>query len=444
MALSVGRQSVRSALLLRQNRWFVWLVKSAFAIGEQGMIAGSNFLLNVLVARWLTPEEYGGYAVAFAIYILFISFYQALVLEPMSVLSASLDEQRFRAYLGSMLRVQGRLSGVLIAFLMLVVLGVFTIHGHNYLAWTLIALLLSLPAILLFFFLRVACYVRHRPQDATQGAFIYSCVMLAGLVVIRHWFEISGSMVFIAMGVSAVAVSCLLLKRLRPIFRSDLSDKEQWIEHWQFGRWELSAVGFNWISQNISYTLTAGFLGMAQVGAIKAIMTLFLPLTQSMSALRRLLLPHLASTSDRNGNRGAVNSVWTIVVIYLLGALVYGIAVSVAAKPLFRLLYGGKFMEYSYLVSWAAVAPLFGLPGHVIDMGLRAIRSPKSIFVASCLSAVACICITVPLTWAFTIRGAIASIVISSAILLVIITVIFRRKSRISVEEEVESAPLSA
>jgi len=155
VALSVGRQSVRSALLLRQNRWFVWLVKSAFAIGEQGMIAGSNFLLNVLVARWLTPEEYGGYAVAFAIYILFISFYQALVLEPMSVLSASLDEQRFRAYLGSMLRVQGRLSGVLIAFLMLVVLGVFTIHGHNYLAWTLIALLLSLPPILLFFFLRV-------------------------------------------------------------------------------------------------------------------------------------------------------------------------------------------------------------------------------------------------------------------------------------------------
>jgi O-antigen/teichoic acid export membrane protein len=251
-------------------------------------------------------------------------------------------------------------------------------------------------------------------------------------------------MVFIAMGVSAVAVSCLLLKRLRPIFQSDLSDKEQWIEHWQFGRWELSAVGFNWISQNISYTLTAGFLGMAQVGAVKAIMTLFLPLTQSMSALRRLLLPHLASTSDRNGNRGAVNSVWTIVAIYLLGALVYGIAVSVAAKPLFRLLYGGKFMEYSYLVSWAAVAPLFGLPGHVIDMGLRAIRSPKSIFVASCLSAVACICITVPLTWAFTIRGAIASIVISSAILLVIITVIFRRKSRMPLEEEVESAPLSA
>lgn len=443
MALTADRHSETSAPLLRQNGWLGWAVKSAFAIVEQAMIAGSNFLLNVLVARWLTAEQYGAYAVAFAVYMLLISFYQALVLEPMSVLSASLDEERFRAYLGSMLRVQARISSVLVALLGLFVLGVFTIHGHNYLGWTLLALVISIPTILLFFFLRIACYVRHRPQQATQGAFIYTCVMLLGLVVIRHWFEISGAMVFLAMGVTAAVVSGLLLKRLRPTFRSAVSDRDEWIEHWRFGRWELSKVGFDWLSQNISYTLTAGFLGMAEVGAVKAIMTLFLPLTQSMAALRRLLLPHLASVSDRNGHRGTANSVWNIILLYVAGALVYGVFVSVAAKPLFQLLYGGKFMEYAYLVPWAAVASLFGLPAHVIDMGLRAIRSPKSIFVSSCLSAIACVCITVPLTWAFTIRGAIASIIISSAILLVIITAIFRRKSRINFETEAKSVPVS-
>ena len=443
MALTADQQSASSGLLLKQNGWFAWLVKSVCAIGEQGMIAGSNFLLNVLVARWLTPEQYGAYAIAFAVYILLISLYQALILEPMSVLSASLDEQHFRSYLGSLLRVQARIASILVIFLALVVLGVFAIHGHTYLAWTLLALLVSLPAILLFFFLRLACYIRHRPQHATQGAFIYTCVMLLGLVAIRHWFEISGSIVFIGMGASGVVVSCLLLKRLRPNFRSTLSDREQWTEHWRFGRWELSKVGFDWLSQNISYTLTAGFLGMAEVGAIKAIMTLFLPLTQSMAALRRLLLPHLASVSDRDGHRGAVTSVWNIAVIYVLGALVYSILVSLAAKPLFQLLYGGKFMEFAYLVPWAGVASLFGLPAHVIDMGLRAIRSPKSIFVSSCLSAIACVCVTVPLTWAFTIRGAIGSIAISSAILLAIITIIFRRKSRAPFERKPESVVIS-
>jgi O-antigen/teichoic acid export membrane protein len=267
-------------------------------------------------------------------------------------------------------------------------------------------------------------------------------VLLASLTAVRQFFHLSSSMVFIVMGASAAVTSVILLKRLRPRFRSAMSDREEWLEHWRFGRWELSKIGFDWIYQNVSYTLTAGFMGIAEVGALKAIMTLFLPLTQSMAAVRRLILPHLASDSDNKGSQETVNSVWKLSALYLAGGLVYAVLISAAAKPLFRLLFAGKFMEYSYLVPWAAVASLFGLPGHVIDMGLRAIRSPKSIFVASSLSAICCVCVTVPLTWAFAIRGAVASIVISSAVLLVIIAVIFRRKSRERVQSRVTD-PLS-
>jgi O-antigen/teichoic acid export membrane protein len=436
VSLNTEIENTSSAQSRRQNNWLVWLVKSSLAVFEQALIAGSNFLLNVLVARWLTAEQYGAYAVAFAVYMLLVSLYQGLILEPMSVLSASLDEERFRSYLGSLLRVQVRISAVLTITLAVFVLGLFATRPHNLIASPLLALVVSLPFILVFWLLRGACYVKRSPQYATQGAFIYSVVMLGGLMVVRHWFQMSGFTVFIGMGVSAAAVSCLLLTRLRPNFQSAISDREQWIEHWNFGRWELSKIGFDWISQNISYTLTAGFLGMAQVGALKAIMTVFLPLTQSMAALRRLILPHLATVSDRDGHRGTADSVRNMVVIYVVGGLVYGILVSLAAKPLFRLLYAGKFMEFTYLVPWAAVGLLFGLPAHVIDMGLRAIRSPKSIFLSSCLSALACVCVTVPLTWAFGIRGAICSIIISTAILLVILSIIFRHKSRAAAEQE--------
>jgi O-antigen/teichoic acid export membrane protein len=254
--------------------------------------------------------------------------------------------------------------------------------------------------------------------------------MLTALVAVRQFMGMSSSLVFLIMGASAAAVAIVLFKRLRPNLRSSMSDRQQWMEHWLFGRWELSKIAFDWTYQNVSYTLTAGFLGMAQVGALKAIMTLFLPLTQSVSALRRLILPHLASDSDKKGAAETARSVWKMSALYFAGALVYGIALSVAAKPLFNLLYAGKFIVYAYLVPLLAVASLFGMSGHVIDMGLRAIRSPKSIFIASSMSAVACVCVTVPLTWAFAIRGAAASIVISSAILLVILGTIFRQKSR--------------
>jgi O-antigen/teichoic acid export membrane protein len=266
--------------------------------------------------------------------------------------------------------------------------------------------------------------------------------MLSGLVLVSHWSHITGFMVFIGMGLAAAAVSCVLLTRLRPDFHSKISDREQWLEHWNFGRWELSKIGFDWLSQNISYTFTAGFMGMAQVGALKAINTLFIPLGQTMSALRRLFLPHLAMESDRKGHSGAAKLIWRMALVYLAGGLVYGVAVSLAAKPLFHLLYAGKFMEFAYLVSWMAIAAPLGLPAHVIDMGLRSIRSPKSIFTVSCLSSIICVCITMPLTWLLAIRGAVASSVISTGIMLVIISVIFRRKTR-SVESNTNSVVLS-
>jgi O-antigen/teichoic acid export membrane protein len=82
------------------------------------------------------------------------------------------------------------------------------------------------------------------------------------------------------------------------------------------------------------------------------------------------------------------------------------------------------------------------MPGNVFDLGLRAIRSPKSIFLASCISSIACISITVPLTWAYSMRGAVTSIVLSSAILLTAITILFRRKSRVVIDEK-EIVPLT-
>src|SRR5580692_6677487 len=39
-----------------------WIAKGGLAIADYGLISGSNFLLGVLLARWLSPEHYGAYA----------------------------------------------------------------------------------------------------------------------------------------------------------------------------------------------------------------------------------------------------------------------------------------------------------------------------------------------------------------------------------------------
>jgi hypothetical protein len=43
-----------------------WFAKGGLAIVDYGLISGSNFLLGVLLARWLSPRDYGAYALSFS------------------------------------------------------------------------------------------------------------------------------------------------------------------------------------------------------------------------------------------------------------------------------------------------------------------------------------------------------------------------------------------
>src|SRR5258707_15848662 len=73
-----------------------WARKVATAISDQGLIAGSNFTLSIVLARWLEPAHYGAYALAYSLYLLLNSFNQALLQEPLNVLGPSLYHGRLK------------------------------------------------------------------------------------------------------------------------------------------------------------------------------------------------------------------------------------------------------------------------------------------------------------------------------------------------------------
>src|ERR1041385_6143479 len=46
----------------------VWVTRGTLAVLDQGLISGSNFLIGILLARWLLPAQYGAYGLAFEIF----------------------------------------------------------------------------------------------------------------------------------------------------------------------------------------------------------------------------------------------------------------------------------------------------------------------------------------------------------------------------------------
>ena len=66
-----------------------WASKGVLALTDQGLIAASNFLVALLLARQVPRAEYGAYALAFEVFLLMVVVYSAFILEPMSVFGPS-------------------------------------------------------------------------------------------------------------------------------------------------------------------------------------------------------------------------------------------------------------------------------------------------------------------------------------------------------------------
>src|SRR5689334_4183429 len=149
-----------------------WLGKAATAITDQGLTAGSNFALGVVLARWLQPEQYGAYALAYSLYLLLCSLHQALMLEPLNVLGPSRFHDRLKPYIGRVLALQMIVG--LVTMGVLAAAGIAArLTGHPDLAGAFFGLTIADPCIFLLSLARSACYVELAPGRAASGSILY-------------------------------------------------------------------------------------------------------------------------------------------------------------------------------------------------------------------------------------------------------------------------------
>ena len=137
---------------VRLNRWGL---KGGLGIVDQTIFSGANFLVSVFLARWLSNEDFGEFAIGFAVLSFFMQVYTSFALEPMSVLGLSDYQDRIGSYLLGQVRLMFFLSvptGVILGFFMW--LAQF-VSRHSVATPVLIFSAVSLPFILfpLFFFL---------------------------------------------------------------------------------------------------------------------------------------------------------------------------------------------------------------------------------------------------------------------------------------------------
>lgn len=421
----------RSAIAQALRKLIPWASRSGFAIADQGFISGSNFLLSIFLARWMSADQYGAYALAFSIFVLLSLVYLSVVLEPMAVFGSSVYRNGLRRYLKSLLWIH-----LLLTLAIFLILGVSSgvaalLSSVGGLPGALVGVTLASPCVLLFWLARRSFYLELSPASAALGALVYVLVVLGGLYLI-HWSgRLSPFTAFLPISVGALLTTALLFYRLNPTLRSShvmVSTGEVWRRHWGYGRWALASAVASWIPAYIYYPLLTSFSGMAQSGEFKALMNLVLPMQQMQAALSMLFLPYAARVYAEQGREGVSSIAARLTLLSFATALVYWVAIIPAKESVLHILYSGKYLEVAYLVPAIAIGSLLWSAVCGSSIVLRAMESPASVFVAFVASSVVSLAIGIPATRTCGIVGAVWGTNLADAGALLMVLFLLRRK----------------
>ena len=421
---------------LLSRRFFVekfvpWVTKGGLALLDFGLYSGANFLLGILLARWMAPEQYGAYALGFSIFILITFLYQALVLEPLSVFSGTTYSKNLRGYLKSNFWLHWGVSAVICIVMAATALAAKYWWHSPASAMAFAGMTAATPFILIHVLGRRSFYLKLSPGPAAFGSSFYCVLVVAGSFLVYKLGWLSAFSAFLVMGFAALVGGVVMLFQLNAKLEpatAEMHLQETWKKHWEYGKWALGTCIVGWIPTYVYIPLVSKFSGLAVAGELRALMNLGGPVLQTYAALSMLFLPFAARVQGESGRQGSKALTRKLTALFVTGAIAYWIVLIPLRRPLFTLLYAGKYMDASALLPLFAAETIIWSAALGPAIVLRAMEYPRSLFFANAAASAVAIVFGIPATRYFGLHGVIWSMVIANVLYVAVAFFLLEKK----------------
>jgi O-antigen/teichoic acid export membrane protein len=404
-------------IYVEAKRHLRFLGKGSWAVMDQGLFASSNFVLNVLLARWLAPQEYGAFSVAYTVFWFFIILNTGLLTEPMLVFGLSRYKNRLSEYLG-VLSYGNVVLAALGSILLLLTCMILSFSHQSRLSTTLLGLALAGPFILFQWLARRACYAYFKPHLAALGGAVYMAVVLVGIYVSHQRDLLSAPMAFCLMGLASIITVPLLAIPLRVRYTRLVGTgliPDALKSHWHYGRWAVlsSVVATLTGTQGggIYFFLVPIFGGLEAAAALKALLNLIMPMLHANVAIAAILVPALVRSRE---SADFARLMRLSMVLGLFGGILYWALLGLFHRQLITWLYGGNYMAYAGLAWLVGLVPLAAVVIGFMGAALNALERPDYVFRAYLISGLVALAIGPGCVAIWPVSGAIATIAVSS------------------------------
>lgn len=362
------------------------LGRDYWALSDQALISGTNFVTMAVVARALGTHDFGVFTLVYSALLFANMIQSALVTQPHNVLGTRKQDRDYVAYTTSTLLSQVALGGF--EAVLAASVAVFARHV-NWIGAPLVWILApSILAWQLQEFVRRVLYTEGRHAAAFFNDLVSYGGQTLWIVGMAVGHELTAVRAMTALTVTSATAVLFGIFQIRRSLAAR-ADASAFGANWAYGKWLAGSEILGWCSSiNFYLYLAARLLGYVATGELRAVQILFGPARLLASYLDTVLPIRFARTLHGHGHHALRGDLIRLLVKIALPMTTYCVAAALLARPLLRLAFGPGYESAAtvlVLYSGYALLTYFQM---ILTAALRARQTTHLVFAGSMCAVV--------------------------------------------------------
>ena len=399
-----------------------------WSILDQGFISASNFIISILVVRFLGLEIFGYYIIVYGGIALMLRLHAAYICMPMVThLAQTNDEIEKTKYM--ILHLFFLISQIVIAPLILYLFFVLFIKipldSNIFISYT-----LAMISLLTQEFVRRYMISVGKLKIATAFSFTYVFLVALVIMLIPHNY-VALDAFFYSFSIAAIPAFIFYIKN---IIGFRMKNVFQVVKYIYLDVNKSTPLIYNnvmqWFSGQYIHYVLIFFTGASAVGLLAAVRNIFGPVNVLLLSLEGFLPRKFVEVYKRNKISALRIEILQEIKIIIIGFFILGIVLQIGGVELFHFMYDAE-SDFIYMIMMLfLVVYAAAFLWRVIMIGLRAIDEIKIVGSASIISLCCLIVISLFLVPKYGAIGGVISMAFGELITLVILVISLNNKFR--------------
>ncbi len=403
----------------RVIRFFVRSEHVNWALVDQALVSGVNFLTGILLARFLGLEEFGRFTLVWMAVLFFNSFQSALIISPMMSIGPMQKEEDEASYYGAVMVQQ--FVFILAGFILFGAGCVFLDRWFP--EWGLNSISLPLTLVLVAFqlqeFLRRYFFTVKRLKAAFINDVISYLGQLSLLVILFFSTGLNMAMVLWVIAITSGLAAAVGMSLLGDISIEEKVLRQVIQRHWLFSKWLVASTLMQWLSGNYLVISAGAWIGVTAVGALKAAQNIVGVSHILFNALSNFVPIQLGKIYAAHGLIKMERYLFRVSLLGSIATLVLLAPAFLFPEFLLELIYSREYQGFGWVLFSYGAIYLFLFINQQLTFALRALEETRPVFLGYLFTGLISVLIAYPLLSTFKLAGVMAGL-----LLLVIINLV--------------------